>query len=239
MGQTKKANVKKRWHLHRVRANKSWAVARAIAKYGWNNVHKEVLVEAPNELLNEYEVKFIDLLGTLKPNGYNLTPGGDFNPMDSEEVSARHLKIVQSKDHKARQGENTKAWHQDADKHAAWKEKSTAAQRNPTVRKKQSAISKANWNDSAIRKKRVDGIARAFSNPEVSKKREDAARKAVQTAEFSQKIMDYWSAKREAMLAKLPPIEREKKRKDMEKRRNKARAKYRLKHNVPDRVIGK
>ena len=42
---------------------------------------------------------------------------------------------------------------------------------------------------------------------------------------------------REAKLAKLPPAEREKKRADMEKRRNKAREKYRAKHGITHRVV--
>ena len=42
---------------------------------------------------------------------------------------------------------------------------------------------------------------------------------------------------REAKLAKLPPVEREKKRKDMEKRRDKAREKYRAKHGITHRIV--
>ena len=43
--------------------------------------------------------------------------------------------------------------------------------------------------------------------------------------------------KREAKLSLLPPSEREKKRKDMEKRRIKAREKYRAKHGITHRVV--
>lgn len=43
-------------------------------------------------------------------------------------------------------------------------------------------------------------------------------------------MMEGHARNREAKLAKLPPIEREKKRKEMEKRRDKAREKYRSMH---------
>jgi group I intron endonuclease len=232
IGKTTKADVRKRWHLHRVRQNNCWAVANAIRKYGWHNVHKEVLLEVSDDLLDEYEVKFIDTLGTLRPGGYNLTPGGDYNPMDSEEVRAKLLKSLQSDDHRKAQGDHSRAWHKDKAKHAAWLAKNTEAQRKPERRKKQGQISKAGWADADTRKKRIDGLKRAFSDPTVSQKRKDAAAKGVRTAEATANMMAGHARNREAKLAKLPPAEREKKRKDMEKRRDKAREKYRATHRV-------
>jgi len=235
IGKTTKEDVRKRWHMHRVRANNCWAVANAIRKYGWVNVRKEVLLEAPNALLDQYEVKFIDVLGTLRPGGYNLTPGGDYNPMDSEEVRAKLLKSVQSDDHRKAQGEHSREWHKDEAKHEAWRAKNSAAQRKPEARKKRAGISKAGWADAGIRKKRTDGLKRAFSDPAVSQKRKDAARKATQTPEFAAKMIAANERSREAKLAKLPPAEREKKRKCMEKCRaaqRKCREKYRAAHRV-------
>lgn len=48
----------------------------AIKKYGFDNFKHEILLEINNELLDEYEIKFIDAYNTLEPNGYNLTKGG-------------------------------------------------------------------------------------------------------------------------------------------------------------------
>lgn len=230
IGQTTKKDVRKRWHQHRVRSNHSWLVARAIKKYGWDNVHKTVLAELPNSLLDEYETKFIDLYSSLKPGGYNLTPGGDANPMDLEDVRAKHAAAVQSDDHRRAQSNHTKKWRKNTDKHEAWRKANAAAQRLPSARKKRSGISKASWTNASIRKKRVDGLNRAFSNPEVSQKRKTAAAKALKTPEFSAKMSAAFERRREAKLALLPPEEREKKAKDMEKRRGKAREKYRLAH---------
>lgn len=237
IGQTSNSDVHVRWNNHRVRKNHCWAVARAINKYGWENVQKHVLVKVPNNLLDHYEVKFIDVFGSLNPGGYNLTPGGDYNPMDSEDVRAKHLKTMQSDDHRNAQAKHSRAWHNDDTKHASWKEKNAEASRNPEKRNKHREITKATWADQSVREKRTSGLKRVFSDPAVSKKRKDAAAKALRTSEASAKMMAGHALAREAKLAKLPPVEREKKRKDMEKRRDKAREKYRAKHGITHRIV--
>ena len=52
-------------------------VKRAIQKYGFDKIEKQILLEIDNEFLNEYEQKFIKQYNTLSPNGYNCTSGGD------------------------------------------------------------------------------------------------------------------------------------------------------------------
>lgn len=209
IGKTGKEDVRKRWHMHRVKSNHSWAVARAIKKHGWDNVKKHVLLEIDNGLLDHYEVKFIDALGTLRPGGYNLTPGGDYNPMDDENVRARHSEAVQSESHRESQSKRAKEWRKDTARSAAWKEANTAAQRKPEARKKRAGISKEGWQDPVIRKKRVDGLAKAFADPQVSKKRKDAAAQGLKSEKFQETV----ERKRQAKLALLPPKEREKQRK--------------------------
>lgn len=48
----------------------------AINKYGYKSIKHEILVECNDELLNHYEVKFIECYRTLVPHGYNLQKGG-------------------------------------------------------------------------------------------------------------------------------------------------------------------
>jgi group I intron endonuclease len=48
----------------------------AITKYGADNFTKEILLECDNELLDKYEIKFINEFNTLYPNGYNIRSGG-------------------------------------------------------------------------------------------------------------------------------------------------------------------
>lgn len=71
-----------RWDQHQRAArdhlNCSRLLERAIRKYGAENFKTEVLVECDNDMLNEFEKRFI---GTYLSNdrkfGYNLTSGGD------------------------------------------------------------------------------------------------------------------------------------------------------------------
>ena len=237
VGQTTKADVRKRWHLHRVRANNSWAVANAIRKHGWESIKKEVLLEIADELLNHYEAKFIDLLGTLRPGGYNLTPGGDFNPMNTEHGRARQLESVRSTSHRASQGKHSRDWHKNQAMHNAWASKNAISNRSIKKRLKLSNSTRSSWENSEVRTKRTEGLKRAFQDESTSAKRKKAAAKALRTAEASANMMAGHARAREAKLAKLPPAEREKKRADMEKRRNKAREKYRAKHGITHRVV--
>lgn len=52
------------------------AVARAILQFGADKFKTEILVICNQGDLNDYEIKFIALFGTLYPNGLNLTKGG-------------------------------------------------------------------------------------------------------------------------------------------------------------------
>jgi hypothetical protein len=128
-------------------------------------------------------------------------------------------------------------WHMDTGKHEAWMINNNAANRDPEKGRKLSKSTKPGWADAGIRKKRVDGMKNAFSDKGVSQKRKDATAKAMRTPEASANMIAGHSRAREAKLAKLPPHEREKKRADLEKRRVKAREKYRAKHGITHRVV--
>ena len=239
VGQTGKDDPNKRWNQHRQRRSHCWLVARAIKKYGWENVKKEALLEIPNDLLNNYEVKFIDWLDTLTPNGYNITPGGDFNPMSSDEVRNRLIEKLQTDEHREAQRVYTLEWHRDVEKHEAWRTANEASARNPTKRQKHRESATNTWKDPTMRKNRTDGLARAFSDPIVSQRRKDAAAAGVKKESARANMTQGHALNRERKLAKLPPGIREKKQKDMERRRVKARNKYRKKHGLStDRIVG-
>lgn len=226
IGQTKK-RAWKRWHLHRVRANKCWYLARAIKKYGWDNIKKEVLVELPDALLDEYEVKFIALYGCVKPNGYNLTKGGDFNPMDSKTIRKRQLSKVRDPTHRKQQSERTAEWHKDDEKHEYWSEKNAESARSDFKRSKHKVSTTESWKNPEHRKNRTEGLKRAFSDPEVARKRAAAAHEGRERPEVKAKAHATMLRKREELLAKLPPEKREAKRADLERR---AAAAARRKH---------
>lgn len=54
-------------------------LGRAINKYGWDNFTKEIICESnnKNELCEILEPYYIKYFNTYKPNGYNMTLGGE------------------------------------------------------------------------------------------------------------------------------------------------------------------
>lgn len=76
VGQTRRS-VDKRWKEH-LKARSAGALSFALRKYGPDAFKIDVLEECySKKLLNEREVRWIEYLGTMVPNGYNLTTGGD------------------------------------------------------------------------------------------------------------------------------------------------------------------
>ena len=81
VGQTV-CGFKKRWGLHcwHSQNNPSGLLHRAMQKYGAECFEHCVLATANTiQELNELEIYHIRAQGTLKPNGYNLTSGGEGN----------------------------------------------------------------------------------------------------------------------------------------------------------------
>lgn len=91
-------NIERRWGEHcNLKDMKYSYIERAIKKYGVKNFSLEV-IEKVNDVsfLNEREQYWIRFYNTYKDkNHYNLTPGGDFNPMLLPDVvdklRGRHL----------------------------------------------------------------------------------------------------------------------------------------------------
>lgn len=78
-----RTSVKWRWNAHLCASfNESYndynvIFHRAIRKYGIDSFVVETLCESENDLLKELECQYIETYGTLSPNGYNMTKGGD------------------------------------------------------------------------------------------------------------------------------------------------------------------
>lgn len=78
-----------RLKYHKYQKNSCPAIYRALNLYGLENFDISVLAVARSiEELNELEIKFIQQLNTLSPNGYNLSGGGK-NHFFSEEARAK------------------------------------------------------------------------------------------------------------------------------------------------------
>ena len=85
IGQTKR-NVKTRWTEHINKKSRCWwYLGRAIQKHGVKNFKFSILVYCLNIDMNYYEHKYIEEYKSFGEGGYNLTSGGDFDCIQSEE----------------------------------------------------------------------------------------------------------------------------------------------------------
>jgi group I intron endonuclease len=87
VGQT--INPTQRMHKHASGKSHCTALAAAIQKHGWHNFKMQVLVRCAEECLDEMECQMIEKHNTLHPNGYNLIPGGGFNPIKDPATYAK------------------------------------------------------------------------------------------------------------------------------------------------------
>lgn len=69
------------------------ALSNAIAKYGWEQMRVEILWKGEKGAMDAMEEHLIELHGTRAPNGYNLVPGGGYNPAYDASVQAK-LKVM-------------------------------------------------------------------------------------------------------------------------------------------------
>ena len=96
IGQTIKT-IEKRWKEHiedatNINKDHCKALNQAIRKYNIDDFTNEILLECDDELLDEYEIKYINEYNSLTPNGYNIKLGGS-SGKHSEETK---LKISES-----------------------------------------------------------------------------------------------------------------------------------------------
>ena len=74
-------------------------IARVIRTYGKSAFDAQIIPypNASPQALNAIEKWYISKLNTLAPNGYNLTEGGDTNPMDNPAVRSHHKRVSAKK----------------------------------------------------------------------------------------------------------------------------------------------
>lgn len=84
-------------------------IGNAIHKYGAENFRVDLLKQVPDDSWEYWEAFYIKKFKTLfTQGGYNLTPGGDCNPMDVPEVRQRHLEACRTEEHRKRISEACK-----------------------------------------------------------------------------------------------------------------------------------
>lgn len=96
VGRTIRFKRRMREHSEWLKKNDGHAVRRAIRKYGWGTLQiRKLETNVPSELLDCRERHHISEMRSLvSQNGYNLTIGGDDQPMDNPVVKAWHKKQI-------------------------------------------------------------------------------------------------------------------------------------------------
>ena len=218
VGQTIKKKVEDRWRAHKNRAASNTgncrALTAAIRKYGWENVTKSVLEVAPNDALNERERYWIGHFMSDE-DGYNLTAGGDENPMLHQATRDQLKKTLATPESFAKRSQVIKALHADPEKRAAWEKAHAAVHRTAERRAQLRTASEKGWNRVGEKERRGKAISKGLNTPEM------LASKATRV----RKMMETKAKQREELLAKLPLEERAKREKFLKRVRERRRTK--------------
>lgn len=105
---TKTAHERFADHQKTVSLGGPWAVYQAWRKYGTPKL--VVLAIVSRSVLKIVEQRAVAAFGTFAPHGYNMTPGGDFNPMDVPEIRAKHLALMSGPDCPTKRPEVRAKW---------------------------------------------------------------------------------------------------------------------------------
>lgn len=77
IGLTKQETVEKRWNQHMNDHDGNYYFHNALRLYGENSFTWEILIICFDEDLSYYEKEYIKKYNTIRPDGYNLTEGGE------------------------------------------------------------------------------------------------------------------------------------------------------------------
>lgn len=84
-------------------------ISNAIRKYGKENFEVELIKQVPESEWKYWETYYIKKFQTLyTQNGYNITKGGDDNPMNDPEIRKKHLNAVRNPERLKRVSEKLK-----------------------------------------------------------------------------------------------------------------------------------
>ena len=196
IGQTKQT-LNDRMSVHKRKHSGCRALKAAITKYGWEAFRVEVLeANVPEASLRDRERELIAEHGTMAPNGYNLTPGGEITPMIFPSVVARRRETMA----KPEMVQRVKDVYAKPEVKEAMSKgiKATWAGYTPEQKAERVAKNTKACRDSGAGEKRAKHCR---DNPVFM-----ATQKAAQNRpEVTEKRKATWAAKREAKLALLPP----------------------------------
>jgi group I intron endonuclease len=195
-------NLQRRMWDHRSAKSKCSAICSAIKKYGKGSFVCEVLHEGiqTQEELSSLEIKEIKDIGTLYPNGYNLTTGGEgasHNKASREKMSSRWAvdrerrinSMKKSAAVKKNCNENLRRFLTDSvtqQKRIASLKKTLSKK---DVKEKRSLQRKKEWTDPEIRKKRIEAMKAAQSTDSYKKSASDSLKKRWECPKYREKML--------------------------------------------------
>lgn len=140
--------------------------AKAIKKYGWNGFEHIPLIEKLSKIdVDYFECFFIAFFDSQNPEfGYNLTAGGDENPMDNSIIRENHREAMKKLHADPEWRENVRKANQKLSTDPEWLRK------NREVLKKRHA--NPEW-----REKNREAMKKLYADPEYRKKHREAMKK--------------------------------------------------------------
>lgn len=198
-------------HCRIARGGRGYAVHRAIAKYGADSMKVETLaVSDDQQALLKMEIQAIKEYGTLHPNGYNLTAGGEGILGLADDARMRRAAAAKGRVISAEQREKNRLAAVQQMQRPGMRERLSAAAKARTVspeqKQKVSATCKATHNTPEMRARISAATKAAFSRPEIlaklSARSSERWSSADERAAHSRKIRAKWAdpAWREATL---------------------------------------
>ena len=171
-------SVPERFAEHCARARRAkggYAVHSALRKHGSENVEVKTLVVANDrDFLGSLEINAIKAFGTLSPNGYNLTEGGEgrFDLSDeSKRKRSQALKARKASDEtRSKISAATKRQMADPLVRAHLSKLAKLRKVSDETRKKISEASRLHHSSAEVRKRISDGTRKAHARPEVKRK---------------------------------------------------------------------
>lgn len=103
IGKSKNIEFRKDKHIRNARNGRPSYFYNAIRKYGIDSFDFVVLEECQEKDLDKRERYFIQLYGSMMPNGYNMTPGGDGHNV-FETKSEEEIKVIKERMSRAHTG---------------------------------------------------------------------------------------------------------------------------------------
>lgn len=158
-------NIESRFRDHRA-GKGSRKLSAALRKYGVEAFEYKVLLECSREELNPQEVLFIEQLGTLHPNGFNLIDGGNqpgkMSPETRQRFSEAGMRRMECETHRTSLDRARKASWETEGRKAQQSNLMSSLSNSPEWKARSSERSRALANNPEVNAKRSAALKRYY-----------------------------------------------------------------------------